>query len=183
MEQQRRKPTRLQGYDYSQNGAYFVTICTYKQKHIFGEIKRNSTLANTGMDSISTSCSTFANTGADSISARMIANIWNHTINELPNISCPKYVVMPNHFHAIVVIENIDNKPSPTLSAVIQSFKRHSTIEYIKMVKQNILPPFDKKIWQRSFNDRIITNENDFTQIWNYIDNNPIKWITKHENR
>ncbi len=62
------------------------------------------------------------------------------------------------------------------MARIVQSFKRHTTIEYIKMVKQNIVPPFDKRIWQRNYWEHIIRNENEFFRISEYIRNNPIKW-------
>ncbi|MBP3361441.1 MAG: transposase [Clostridia bacterium] len=113
MELPKRKQIRLKDYDYSQNGYYFVTICTKNRKNIFGAV------------------------GADSISA-----------------------------------------PTATVSLpeIIQSFKRYSTIEYIKLVKQNILPPFDKQIWQRGYYEHIIRNEQEYQKIYKYIENNPSKW-------
>lgn len=148
----KRKPNRLKRFDYSTNGAYFVTICTKNKQCIFGSV------------------------GADSISARMIDSIFIKTINEYPNVYSPKYVIMPNHFHAIIVIDRADMESAPTVSEVIQSFKRQTTIEYIKLVKTGVLPPFDKAIWQRSFYDHIIRNENDYNEIWQYIDHNPQQW-------
>ena len=164
MDRPRRKIIRLQGYDYSQNGAYFITICTYERALLCGDV------------------------GADSISARMIANVFEKTINQYKDVDCPKYVVMPNHFHAIIIIEKdyeltnsngqrrADIESAPTISDVVQTFKRYSTVEYIKLVNQGILPPFNKKIWQRSFHDHIIRNDEDFRRIWEYIENNPFKW-------
>lgn len=163
MEYPRRKLLRLQGYDYSQNGAYFVTICTQNRETLFG------------------------NVGAESISARMIANIFEETISQYKDVYCPNYVVMPNHFHAIIVIEKdyikdiqkderADIESAPTLSEVIRTFKRYSTLEYIKMVNQGVLPPFYGKIWQRSYHDHIIRNEKDFQIIYDYITNNPLNW-------
>ena len=58
----------------------------------------------------------------------------------------------------------------------MQSFKRYSTLEYIKLVKSGVLPPFDGQVWQRSFYDHIIRNEDDYRTIWEYIENNPAKW-------
>ncbi len=84
MELPKRKLIRLINYDYSQNGAYFVTICTHNKECILGDV------------------------GADSISARLVEEIFIKTINEYPNVSSPKYVIMPNHFHAIIVIERKD---------------------------------------------------------------------------
>lgn len=162
----RRKLLRLQGYDYSKNGAYFVTICTQNREPIFGTV------------------------GADSISARMAAAVFEKVISQYEDVYCPNYVVMPNHFHAIIVIEKdygkyFINKPdperadmesAPTISEVVQSFKRYSTVEYARLVRQGIMSPFDKKIWQRSFHDHIIRNEKEFQMIYKYIDENPVNW-------
>ena len=63
-----------------------------------------------------------------------------------------------------------------TIPNIIQTFKRYTTIEYIKMVKQNILPPFDKRIWQRNYYEHIIRNEETYLKISNYIINNPLNW-------
>ncbi len=150
MELPKRKSTRLKDYDYSQNGAYFVTICTHNRKCLF--------------------------VGDDSISSQMIDNIWNKTINQYTNVRCPKYVIMPNHFHAIITIEQSDIESAPTIPEIIQSFKRYSTIEYIKLVKQNLLDPFDKQVWQRSYHDHIIRNEPEYQKIWEYVDTNQLKW-------
>jgi putative transposase len=152
MEFPKRKRNRLEGYDYSQNGAYFVTICTHKRKCLFGCI------------------------GEDSISARVIDEAFVDTINAFQFISCPIYLIMPNHFHAILLIERANTEPAPTISKVIQAFKLRSTIEYIELVKSGLLQSYDSQIWQRSFHDHIIRSEKDFTQIFNYIDGNPYKW-------
>ncbi|MBP3319875.1 MAG: hypothetical protein J6K94_07705 [Ruminiclostridium sp.] len=109
MEQPRRKRLRLQGYDYSQHGAYFVTICTQDKKSLFGSV------------------------GADMESA-------------------------------------------PTISAIVQTFKRISTIEYIRLVKAGKVPRFEKRIWQRFFYDHIIRDESDYLRISTYIQENPAKW-------
>lgn len=161
VEYPRRKRLRLPEYDYSQNGAYFITICTQNRAKLFGSVR------------------------ADSISARMISDIFEKTISEYNDVDCPIYVVMPNHFHAIIVIQKdyyqkgfarADMESAPTLSEIVQSFKRRSTIEYIKLVKHGLAEPFDKKIWQRSYHDHIIRNEKDFQMIWKYIDENPLNW-------
>jgi REP element-mobilizing transposase RayT len=147
-----RKQLRLKGWDYSKNGAYFITICTKDKKHLFGHV------------------------GADSISAQMIDKTFNEIIGKYNNVYCSKYVIMPNHFHAIIHIERADMESAPTISKVIQEFKRYSTIEYIKLVKQDILPPFDKQLWQRSYFDHVIRNQQDYEDAWNYIEGNPSKW-------
>ena len=147
-----RKIIRLHNYDYSANGAYFITICTHNREHLFGSV------------------------GADSISARMVKKVYGEIIGKYDNVSSPISVVMPNHFHSIIIIERNDTEVVPSISKIVQEFKRYTTCEYIKLVKNGILKPFDKRIWQRSFYDHIIRNENDFNEIWMYIENNPLKW-------
>jgi REP element-mobilizing transposase RayT len=152
MELPKRKKIRLKDFDYSQNNAFFITICTHNRKTLFDTV------------------------GADSISARLIDDIFRKIIEQYPNVYCPKYVVMPNHFHAIIVMNRADMESAPTLSEVVQAFKRYSTIEYIKLVKMGVLPAFKKQIWQRSFYDHVIRNEQDYLDIWKYIDENPLIW-------
>ena len=150
----KRKRLRLQDFDYGTSGAYFITICTKDRKMLFPRV------------------------GADSISARMIEKTFLETINRYHGVESPIYVVMPNHFHAIITISRADMESAPTLSEIIQSFKRYSTIEYMKLVKTGILPPFNKQIWQRSFYDHIIRNQEDYNEKYEYISQNPMRWQT-----
>ena len=152
MELPKRKSPRIPGYDYSANGAYFITICTHEKKVLFGPV------------------------GADSISARMIKRTFLETIQKYENVKSPVFVVMPNHFHAIIQIDRADMESAPTISQIIQTFKRYSTVEYIKLVNDKKLPRFDGKVWQRSFHDHVIRDEKGFLEIWNYIEGNPSKW-------
>ena len=152
MECQKRKSPRIPEYDYSTNGAYFITICTHNKKPIFGPV------------------------GADSISARMVKDTFLKCIQKYPQVSVPIYTVMPNHFHAIITINRADMESAPTISEVVRDFKRYSTLEYIKMVKSGVIPPFDAKVWQRSFHDHVIRDDAGYLKIWNYIEGNPSKW-------
>lgn len=65
---------------------------------------------------------------------------------------------------------------APTLSKIIQSFKRHTTLQYIKMVKNGTCPPFNKRIWQRNYSEHIIRDDVDYERIASYIINNPLTW-------
>ena len=143
---------RLSDVDYSMPGAYFITVCTQDRKKLFAPV------------------------GADSISARMIERTFLETIDKYPHIESTVYVVMPNHFHAIIEISRADMESAPTISNVVQSFKRYSTLEYIKMVKKGDVPPFEKQIWQRGFYDHIIRDKRDYEEISKYIYENPLKW-------
>ena len=148
----KRKNIRLKEYDYSQNGAYFITICTKDRQYLFGPV------------------------GADSISARIIATTFENTIKQYSGVSAPIFVVMPNHFHALILVERADMESAPTISDVVQTFKRYSTAEYSRLVHQGILPPYDKQVWQRGFYDHVIRNQTDYDDIYRYIENNPAQW-------
>ena len=83
-----------------------------------------------------------------------------------PPVILDKYVIMPNHIHLLLRLQNEDGRPmvAPTVSTVIQQLKGYVT----KQVGQSI--------WQKSFHDHIIRNEESYKQIWQYIETNPIKW-------
>ena len=147
-----RKIIRLRNFDYSTPGAYFITICTKDRKPLFGPV------------------------GADSISAQMVERTFVETLQKYECVDSPIYVVMPNHFHAIITITRADIESAPTVSEIVQSFKRYSTLEYIKLVKEGVLPPFDKQVWQRTFYDHIIRGREDYDEIAKYIYENPMRW-------
>ena len=91
--------------------------------------------------------------------------------NAYSNITISKYIIMPDHIHLIVMINDIGGgmwSSRPTLNSVIRSFKTLVTKE------------IGYSIWQASFYEHIIRNDAEYQQIWNYIDNNPAKWIENH---
>ena len=156
-----RRSIRLKNYDYSSNGIYFITICTQDRAMLFGEI-----------------------VGADSISALMVLNdagkmidaLYQETMQQFHGVVSAKHIVMPNHIHGIIAIDRADMESAPTLSAIIQSFKRNTTIKYINAVKEGLFPPFNKRVWQRNYFERIIRNEPEHQAKWQYIDENPATW-------
>jgi len=164
-----RRSIRLKNYDYSQPGYYFITICCQHRLPLFGKIHNARMQLNHA--------------------GEMINAIW-HKIPEIyANIKIDAFVIMPDHIHGIIQIvvvgadsisapttrAEIDSAPTaeinsaPTLSTIVQMFKRYTTIEYIKMVKQNIVPPFNKRLWQRNYWEHIIRNETALNRIRNYI--------------
>ena len=202
-----RRSIRLPGYDYSQAGAYFVTICTKDRECLFGDIvNREMSLNDAG---------------------RMADKWYGELENKFTDIKCDKYIIMPNHFHAIIqnvgadpvgadlcvcpngnrvgttMGENVVGKRvagenvagenvagenvagehigSP-LQEVIQWFKTMTTNEYMRGVKQHGWPPFPGKLWQRNYYEHIIRNENEMAPIREYIMNNPAQWATDREN-
>ena len=152
----KRKPTRLKNYDYSGDGAYFITICTHNRKKLF------SNIVGQGLAPAEIQLSKFGEIANTEILA--LENRYN-------NIKIDKYVIMPNHIHAIIIINRgaAGASPCPTLSDIICSFKSITTRK-CRFLKPN------QRIWQTSFHDHIIRDEKDYLKIFNYIDTNPQRW-------
>ena len=154
----KRKPNRLEDFDYASPGAYFITICTTNREKLF-----------------------WSNVGADiirpqDIQLSMIGRITEQAILQIPDhyghISVDKYCIMPDHIHLILYIESeIDGRiiSAPTVSTVVGSMKR--------WVSRQIGRP----VWQKSFYEHGIRNQRDYEEIWNYIENNPKKYSCKQE--
>ncbi len=165
-----RHSIRLEGYDYAQSGSYFVTICTQNHKCLFGTINNEQMILNIG--------------------GYMIKSWWYEIQNKFSNIELREFVIMPNHLHGIITINETvgadlcvcpnksgEHVGSP-LHRMIQWFKTMTTNQYIRLVKQNILPPFDKRLWQRNYYEHIIRNEPSYLEIARYIVENPLNWET-----
>ena len=158
MELPNRKPNRLKQYDYTGNGAYFITICTQNRTEILSEI-----IVGRGLAPAECKLSEYGK-----IAEQELLNLEKR----YAGVKIDKYVIMPNHIHAIISINNdltAGARPRPTLSDIICTFKSITTRLCNKRHKGN-------KIFQTSFYDHIIRGEEDFKEIWEYIDGNPQKW-------
>ncbi len=151
----KRKPTRLKDYDYSSEGAYFITICTKDKQKMLCDI-----VGDGAHDVPKINLSPMGG----------IVEKYILSTNKIPELTVDKYVIMPNHIHLILLLQNqngTSKAPSPTnniISRSISTFKR--------FVNKDI----GHNIFQRSFHDHIIRDQNDYLKIWNYIDTNPQKW-------
>ena len=146
MEQPSRRSPRIPGYDYAQEGYYFVTVCTNEKKCIFGDGYKLSQLGMIALEDLEK---------LDSYYLRLRVE---------------KCVVMPNHIHAIVVI-GCDGKEGilPDLNMVIGQYKSGVSRRIHK-----IAPGLT--VWQRSYHDRGIRNQAEYEKIWQYIETNPQRW-------
>ena len=165
-----RKSIRLKGYDYSKNGIYFITICTNNRENLFGKIF--SVGANLRVrPELTTNKIELNNAG------KMVEKWLKELPNKYKNIKCDEYVIMPNHIHMLIEICNEEGEHigSP-LHEIIKWFKTMTTNEYIKMVKDGILPSFEKRVWQRNYHENIIRTEEIYIKVSDYIRNNPLKW-------
>jgi len=127
---------------------------------------------------------------------KMIEKWWAKIGKKFPSVETDEYVVMPNHFHGIVVIVGVDPRVRPVadvntdegahmgapLQRIIQWFKTMSTNEYIQRIKQNGWQTFPGKLLQRNYYEHIIRNEKELDEIRQYIVNNPLQWVLDNEN-
>ncbi len=177
-----RRSIRLKNYDYSQPGAYFVTICSQNRQCLFGENKNAAIILNDA--------------------GRMITNIWHQIPDYYPGNGIGEFVVMPNHIHGIIFVGvglcaypemGQPQRVAPTrqkqeiaarlsLPDIVHRFKTITTKQYTDGVKQMGWQPFYGKLWQRNYYERIIRNEDELNEIRQYILSNPIKWALDEEN-
>jgi len=157
----KRKDHRLQFFDYSTYGYYFVTICTQNHKNLFWDFTSDP-----DSEEIKYSLSDIGNTVDKEI---------NKICDFYENVEIDKYVIMPNHIHMVIILkENYEDenhepvKLVPTIGRIIQQFKG------------SITKQITYSIWQKSFYDHIIKTEREYENIWNYIERNPLLWENDH---
>ena len=196
----RRRSLRFQGWDYSREGVYFLTVCTQNKEHLFGEIVDGSMHPHA--------------------SGEMVLQTWEELPRRFPVLELDARVLMPNHFHAIVVLcrgescirpasadpQNIiysderyqpekgehkvrpyEKRPwgtaSESIGRIVQAFKSLTTYQYIQGIKASGWLPFKGKLWQRNYYERIVRDEEEWERISEYIAANPINWALDRENR
>lgn len=179
-----RKTIRLGGYNYSQAGAYFVTVCSYGDHCIFGSVvDGNVELTPIG---------------------QAVRSVWYALPDRFPRLVLDSFVLMPNHLHGIVGLVGeglalpVGTTPTPeaggaspsrtasnksagvrrdSLANVIGAFKSISTITVNRMLRRKGI-----KLWQRSYHDHIIRNGEDLRKIQQYILENPLMWEMDSKN-
>jgi len=169
-----RRSIRLKGYDYAQEGFYFITICCQDRAQLFGEIMNAEMILN--------ECGEIAD------------NCWLEIPKHFQNVELHEYVIMPNHVHGIIQIKfksitptvlpsvgandysplqtvkrSLPRSPSKTIGSIVRGFK----IGVTKWMRQNT-NVYD--VWQRNYYDNIIRDEQSYQRISDYIRNNPKNW-------
>ncbi|QEI41234.1 hypothetical protein BMF77_01818 [Dolichospermum sp. UHCC 0315A] len=187
-----RRSIRLKGYDYTQQGAYFVTICTHQRNCLFGEIVDGEIKLNTN--------------------GEIARGSWLSIPRYFKNVELDEFVIMPNHLHGIIIIDSsevvgealanqdfsqqqnlssqcfaptvytgetvkINGTKPQSLAAITQNYKSVSTRQINRMNKAK-----GNVIWQRNYYEHIIRNEEALNNIREYIVNNPINWVKDQEN-
>ena len=151
----RRKSVRLPEYDYAQNGAYFVTVCTAQRKHCLSTVG--------------------AGFPGPSITLAWRGRIVNQYIGliseKYPSVVVSNFVIMPDHIHPLLEFRHCGpGNPAPTLGNVMGWFKYQTTKEI------NSFRSEKTKLWQRSYYEHVIRSREDYLSCWEYIANTPAKW-------
>lgn len=164
-----RRSIRLQGYDYSRAGAYFVTICAHNRECLFGDIIDGEMRLNDF--------------------GRIVAAEWIRSGELRSEIETGEYVVMPNHFHGIVMIDDTVGangirpvlhtpatngrfrSPSKNVGSMVRGFKS-SVTKQINVIRNTP----DIPVWQRNYYEHVIRDDADYTRIAEYVADNPCRW-------
>jgi putative transposase len=187
----KRKSLRLKGFDYSESGLYFITICIQNKSCLLGNITNDEVILNEA--------------------GKMIQFEWENLPHQYPYIRLHNYIVMPNHFHAIIEIINLEAKSEhkssnvinhtpntidpltienkiaseagihkkekiKNIGSIIGAFKSKTTVIYIEAVKNSGWQPFNHRLWQRNFWEHIIRTDKSYNRISEYILKNPENW-------
>jgi putative transposase len=164
-----RRSIRLKWYDYASPGAYFVTLCTQGHRCLFGEVVDGLVDLNDA--------------------GWMVERWWNELPRKFSSIQIDTFVVMPNHFHGIIVIVggNVQDRHGAHtqvrpyervgLGRVVQWFKTMTTNAYMHGVHEFGWPRFQKRLWQRNYFEHVARNEDDLLAIREYVVNNPARWL------
>ena len=162
-----RRSIRLRDYDYSQAGAYFITICTHKKEYAFGDI-RDGKIELTAIGKIA-------------------SKYWIEIPEHFDAVELDEFVVMPNHIHGIVIINHVGVQNFEPLRHKYQHVIPKSIGSIIRAYKSMVshwckANGHDHFRWQRNFYEHVIRNEDDLDEIREYIVNNPLKWDLDSEN-
>jgi REP element-mobilizing transposase RayT len=158
-----RRSTRLRGYDYARPGAYYVTIVVQGRELRFGMIDHAAMHLNDA--------------------GRMIEHWWKELEPRYATVRTDSFVVMPNHVHGVLhLLEDEGGHAGPPLHRVVGWFKTMTTNGYLLGVKAGRWPPFEGRLWQRGYYERIVRNESELARTRDYIAANPLRWSDDAEN-
>lgn len=176
MNQQSRRSLRLKAYDYSQSGAYFITVCAYNRQCLFGGIKDGMVILNE--------------------SGEIVKKEWQKTGEIRPNIGIDVFIVMPNHLHGIIIIKPVVGAHCnvPLQNKMVQTEKfgystKNSIPTIVKLFKSTATKQINElrrlpavAVWQRNYYEHIIRNEDELNRVRQYIIGNPLQWEYDSEN-
>lgn len=165
-----RRSIRLKGYDYSRAGAYFVTVCAQNRECLFGDVTDGQMVLNTA--------------------GKIVADEWMKSGEIRDEIELGEWVVMPDHFHGILVINDsvgaIHESPLQMTVTQRRNMALPKLIGRFKMLSAKRINELRNtpggKIWQRNYYEHVIRNDDELNRIREYIANNPARWEMDREN-
>ncbi len=167
-----RRSLRLKEYDYSQAGAYFITLCTQNGASLFGNVVGGEM--------------------HHSEAGKMVVSVWNEIRIFYPGLDIDAFVVMPNHLHGILILavatatgekkQGAKDCGDLSLGAVVGRFKTLTMKRYVDGVQQSGWPRFHGRLWQRNYYEHVIRDEASLDHIRQYIVENPSRWSFDREN-
>ena len=188
MDLPKRKNMRLKNYGYSQNGAYFLTVCVQERHELLGKIEARDA-APVGDAVLSVPVIRLSKSG------KIVKSYLDNMNEKMDFAILENYVIMPNHVHLLIVVNHRNSvnsggtlrTASPTTASPTTAFpttafptavssKSAAIPRIIHGLKAVTTKQIGHAIWQRSYHDHIIRNESEFQKVWQYIDENPIKW-------
>ena len=186
----RRNSLRLRAYDYTRDNAYFVTLCSWEKRCLFGAVEDDSVPLNAA--------------------GRMIARWWRRLPTKFSHLVLDEFLVMPNHLHGILIVGSIpwiqpvsriapgghtgppvreeeigSGRAGPSnrsderrvsLSDVVGWFKTMTTNNYLRLAAAGAVPA---RLWHRGFYDHVIRDRADLLRVRGYIRENPFRWFAQ----
>ena len=157
-----RRSIRLRGYDYTQEGAYYITLCTQNRARLFGTVRDGRMVL--------------------SEAGKIVEREWLRTLLVRPNVDLDAFVVMPDHLHAILLIlrqvsgehpsePGVLRSASQSLGAIVRGFKAAVT-QQLRVARDDQA----LVVWQRNYYEHIVRGEADLARIRRYIEANPARW-------
>jgi len=154
-----RKRNRLPQFDYSRSGVYFVTLCTEDKRQILSRVVGDGVL------------------DVPRLALTDVGTIVQNRLIEMDRIyedvALDNYVIMPNHVHLLLTIHQDD---AETGTSRTSSPTNARLPQFVSTLKRFTNRESGIAIWQRSYHDHVIRNEEDYLHHWQYIDENPIRW-------
>ena len=153
----------MNDYDYSRDGAYFVTICAKDRHEILGEIVVGDGVLDVPHSGVPY-CMLSETGKAVEKQIQIMSDLYT-------DVRVDKFAIMPNHIHLIISTENGSSRtPTPTVAA------NAAVPHFVSTLKRYTNKNVGYSMWQRSYHDHIIRNEEEYQKIWDYIDTNPLNW-------
>lgn len=175
-----RKNIRLSSYDYRENGSYFVTICVYQKKPLLARKKVVEKQITVNRQSVGAGfhprpqIEHFSQSQQSPVIltpiGKMVAQTIQYVGSHFEGVRTENAVVMPNHIHLLLALENQEANNKLSLSEVVGRMKSYTTKRFFEMTGKTQEP-----LWQRGFYDRVIRNQTEWECAWEYIEYNALK--------